>query len=125
MSHRNAVPGEQAGRDACSVADAGAGLGVGEYNAAHATAQVAAVNKILAFLKQPPLDACSGQKQDAVNRALASRSIEVRDVSLTGAWYRDAIGPYLGETADGNPVAILSKHGTTSSSTPRTTSACA
>lgn len=118
MSERNAATGEQTGAGACSMpatgapaARASAAPTANGRNAAHAAAQVAAVNEILAFLKQPPLDACSGQEQDAVDRALAARSIEVRDVSLTGAWYRDAIGPYLGETADGVPVAILPKRG--------------
>lgn len=122
MSDHNAATGEQTGDGTCCTpatsapaARATAAPTASDHNAAHTTAhaaaQLAAVNEILAFLKQPPLDACSGQEQDAVDRALAARSIEVRDVSLTGAWYRDAIGPYLGETADGAPVAILPKRG--------------
>lgn len=68
-----------------------------------------AINEILAFLKQEPLDAPAGC--DALAYAHMSRGIASRPVVLEGAWYRDAIGPYLGETLDGAPVAILPKRG--------------
>ncbi len=34
-------------------------------------------------------------------------NIACRQVTLEGAWYRDAIGPYLGSTRDGQAVAII------------------
>lgn len=67
----------------------------------------AAVNEILLSLKLEPLAVPDGV--DALACALESRNIASRPVNLEGAWYKDAIGPYLGETAEGNPVAILPK----------------
>lgn len=77
--------------------------------AAHDTqrANAAALSDILVFLKQEPLDppeAC-----DPLAYALESRNIASRPVTLEGTWYRDAIGPFLGQTVEGMPVAILPK----------------
>lgn len=66
-----------------------------------------AVNEILAFLKQEPLSLPEGC--DALEHAMKSRNIASRPVSLKGDWYKNAIGPYLGETIDGDAVAILPK----------------
>lgn len=65
---------------------------------------VSAMNEILGFLR-------CGQKipnvADPIAYASEQLNISVRQVSLRGAWYRDAVGPYLAQTADGTTVALL------------------
>lgn len=65
---------------------------------------VSAMNEILGFLH-------CGQKIPNMANPIAYASeqlnISVRQVSLRGAWYRDAVGPYLAQTADGATVALL------------------
>lgn len=70
-------------------------------------ARLEAINAILAFLKQEPLS--ESADCDALEHALQSRNIASRTVRLDDGWQRDAIGPYLGETVEGHPVAILPK----------------
>lgn len=72
-------------------------------------ARLRCVNELLSFLGQGPLDVPGGR--NALDRALESRGISSRPVNLEGEWYRDAIGPYLGEMTDGSPVALLPVRG--------------
>lgn len=72
-------------------------------------ARLRCVNELLSFLGQVPLDVPGGR--NALDRALESRGISSRPVNLEGEWYRDAIGPYLGEMTDGSPVALLPVRG--------------
>ncbi|MBQ7886582.1 MAG: ATP-binding cassette domain-containing protein [Clostridia bacterium] len=65
-----------------------------------------AVSEILAFYHRKaeiPEDA------EPVAYVTETMNISARTVSLEGDWYKDAIGPYLGRTADGQTVAILPK----------------
>lgn len=72
-------------------------------------ARLRCINELLSFLGQEPLDVPGGR--NALDRALESRGISSRPVNLEGEWYRDAIGPYLGEMTDGSPVALLPVRG--------------
>lgn len=78
-------------------------------NKAADTARLRCVNEILSFLGQEPLGA--SENRSALEWALESRNISSRPVNLEGEWFRDAIGPYLGETTDGLPVALLPVRG--------------
>lgn len=69
--------------------------------------KTAALNRILAFLHQKPLETPEGK--DPMAYLTDERSISVRTVYLEGTWYKNAVGPYLGETVDGRPVALLPK----------------
>ena len=69
----------------------------------------AAMAKILSFLHQKPIDI--PQDRDPVEYLETERNISSRVVALEGAWYKNAVGPYLGETVDGDTVAILPKRG--------------
>ena len=63
-----------------------------------------AMNEILAFFH------CSDEipkGADPVVYASEVLNISSRTVLLEGEWYKDAIGPYLGKTSDGQSVAIL------------------
>lgn len=72
-------------------------------------ARLRCINELLSFLGQEPLDVPGGR--NALDRALESRGISSRPVNLEGEWYRDAIGPYLGEMTDGSPAALLPVRG--------------
>ena len=63
-----------------------------------------AVGEILAFFHQP---AEIPDTTDPVAYLTETMNIASRPVLLEGEWYRDAIGPYLGRTQDGQLVAIL------------------
>ena len=65
-----------------------------------------AVEEILAFFHQP---AEIPDMTDPVAYLTETMNIASRPVLLEGEWYRDAIGPYLGRTQDGQIVAILPK----------------
>lgn len=62
-----------------------------------------ALGEILAFYH------CKADLPEAEPLAYLSEVLNIssRTVLLEGSWYRDAIGPYLGYTADGQAVAIL------------------
>lgn len=63
-----------------------------------------ALGEILAFYR------CKAELPDGVDPLAymtETLNISSRTVLLEGNWYRDAIGPYLGHTADGQAVAIL------------------
>lgn len=94
-------------QDGCAARTAPDAEGDRNDRRARERARYAAVNKVLSFLKQEPLASSDGV--DALDHALESRNIASRPVNLEGAWYCDAIGPYLGETNEGAPVAILPK----------------
>lgn len=64
----------------------------------------AALCKILSFYHQK---ATIPEGADPLTYITETLNIASRQVSLTGKWYRDAIGPYLGTTRDGQTVAIL------------------
>ena len=66
-----------------------------------------ALNRILAYLHQKTLAIPVGGDPMACLRD--QRTIATRTVYLEGAWYKNAIGPYLGETADGRPIALIPK----------------
>lgn len=65
-----------------------------------------AVNEILAFYHRK---AEIPEGVEPVAYVTEAMNISARTVSLEGDWYKDAIGPYLGRTADGQTVAILPK----------------
>ena len=67
---------------------------------------VSALGEILAFYHQP---AEIPDGTDPVAWAADTLNIASRTVVLEDDWYRDAIGPYLGKTQDGQTVAILPK----------------
>ncbi len=68
-----------------------------------------AISRILSFLHQKPVAIPS--EKDPVAYIAEERNIASRTVCLEGAWYKNAVGPYLGETVDGQTVAILPKRG--------------
>ncbi len=68
-----------------------------------------AIARILSFLHQKPIVIPS--EKDPVAYIAEERNIASRTVCLEGAWYKNAVGPYLGETVDGQTVAILPKRG--------------
>ncbi len=70
---------------------------------------VSAMAQILSFLNQKPVVIPS--KKDPVEYITEECNISSRTVCLEGAWYKNAVGPYLGETVDGQAVAILPKRG--------------
>ena len=47
------------------------------------------------------------QDTDPVTYVTEIMGISARTVTLEGEWYKEAIGPYLGRTVDGQMVAIL------------------
>lgn len=63
-----------------------------------------AVSEILAFYHRK---AEIPENVDSVTYVTETMNISARTVSLEGEWYKDAIGPYLGKTTDGQTVAIL------------------
>ena len=63
-----------------------------------------AVSEILAYYHRK---AEIPEGVEPVTYVTESMNISARTVSLEGDWYKDAIGPYLGTTADGQTVAIL------------------
>lgn len=63
-----------------------------------------AVGEILSFYHRR---AEIPQDADPVTYVTEIMGISARTVSLEGEWYKDAIGPYLGRTCDGQTVAIL------------------
>ncbi len=63
-----------------------------------------AVSEILAFFHCKTEIPEGVEPVDYVTETL---NISCRTVFLEGEWYRDAIGPYLGRTTDGQTVAIL------------------
>ena len=65
-----------------------------------------AMAEILAFFRHP---AEIPDGADPVVYAAEILNIASRTVVLEGDWYRDAIGPYLGRTLEGQTVAILPK----------------
>ena len=69
--------------------------------------KTAAIDRILAFLHQKPLTVPEGK--DPLVYVTDERNISVRTVHLEGAWYKNAVGPYLGELDDGRFVALLPK----------------
>ena len=68
-----------------------------------------AVNEILAFYHEKPLDLPKGRDPLAALRE--ERNVALRPVRLEGEWYKSAVGPYLGETLDGRKVALIPKRG--------------
>lgn len=68
-----------------------------------------AMAQILSFLHQKSVDIPA--EKDPVEYITEERNISFRTVVLEGAWYKNAVGPYLGETVDGQTVAILPKRG--------------
>lgn len=83
----------------------GDAFGRGEYS--EAEQQTAAINRILRYLHQKPVDIPAGK--DPVAYVRDERNISARRVTLEGAWYKNAVGPYLGRRTDGRPVALLPK----------------
>ena len=90
---------------------ASAVTGKSGFNAFHSAREstVTAMAQILSFLNQKPVDI--PPEKDPVEYITAERNISFRTVCLEGAWYKNAVGPYLGETVDGQTVAILPKRG--------------
>ena len=68
------------------------------------TQTAGAVSEILAFYHRT---AEIPEGVNPVDYVIETLNISCRTVFLEGEWYRDAIGPYLGRTTDGQTVAIL------------------
>ena len=51
--------------------------------------------------------AAKGTFEERMDAYLQAAGVVRRSVKLTGNWYRDAAGPLMGFTADGEPVALL------------------
>ena len=63
-----------------------------------------AIGEILAFYHRR---AEIPEGVEPVDYVIETLNISCRTVFLEGEWYRDAVGPYLGRTTDGQTVAIL------------------
>lgn len=75
-------------------------------DAGHSTEDDAkALNRILAFLHKSPVSFKEGVSP--LTQLLDMGHVSVRTVTLEGAWYKDAVGAYLGYLTDGRAVALL------------------
>ncbi|MBO7702432.1 MAG: NHLP family bacteriocin export ABC transporter permease/ATPase subunit, partial [Eggerthellaceae bacterium] len=68
-----------------------------------------AIGAVLAFYGQTPAEVPDDvtDPMDRIECAIRPTGVMKRPVRLEGAWWRDAIGPYLGRLKDGSPVAII------------------
>ena len=90
-------------RDLASTVTGNAGLQAARSGRAQTTD---AIGEILAFYH------CKAEIPDGVepiSYVTETLNISCRTVFLENDWYKDAIGPYLGRTTDGQTVAILPK----------------
>ncbi len=67
--------------------------------------KTAALDRILKFLHQKPLDV--PKEKDPMEVLRDQRNVSCRTVYLEGAWYKNAVGPYLGQTRDGGFAALI------------------
>ena len=88
-------------RDLASAVTGNAGLRAAQSDRAQTTD---AISEILAFYHRK---AEIPEGVNPVDYVIETLNISCRTVFLEGEWYRDAIGPYLGRTTDGQTVAIL------------------
>ena len=70
---------------------------------------VLAINDILRFHHRASVDV--PEDADPLLFIREELGVAVRDVQLVGAWHKDALGAYLGETVEGRAVALLPRRG--------------